>query len=152
MSYIYPQYDPKMVKPKHVWLAKDNSMVILEDFGGQENIWQVMLPLERIGDTFIVLVEKPEYGWLRIFFDINEIEYSFVKVYQHKDFPPGMRIYVDPSICEIHPLSLVAEKILVTCEGIEFISLILEDQTALIPAKDRNGKIYYVEPAYVRLV
>ncbi len=71
--------------------------------------------------------------------------------YEHKRFPVGLTVFVDPSIRDIHPLSPVAGLVGKTCKGIAYKNLEpFEDQTAKVPVDFVNVGIFYVEEEYVK--
>jgi hypothetical protein len=73
------------------------------------------------------------------------------KPYQHARFRPGLNVYIDPAIREVHPLSPVAGQIVRTCTDIEFPLLTeIEGPMTGVPV-EFNGEVYCVEEEYVRI-
>lgn len=72
--------------------------------------------------------------------------------YEHKTFPAGLTVCVDPAIRDIHPLSPVAGRVGQTCKGIAYKNLEpFEDQTAKVPVDVPGVGMYYVEEEYIRI-
>ena len=69
--------------------------------------------------------------------------------YEHTLFPPGTRVWIDPSIRDIHPLSPIAGREGIVTKGIAYENLRpFEDQEAKVPVMV-NGEGHLVECAYV---
>ena len=72
--------------------------------------------------------------------------------YVHPRFRPGLNVYIDPRIREVHPSSPFAGCIVQTCEGSYYPLLEAFGATSheqLVPVKDGMGQVWLIEEQYV---
>lgn len=69
--------------------------------------------------------------------------------YVHRLYRPGLNVYVDPSIREIHPRSAIAGHIVKVAEGLVYKLLDpFDDYDHKVPVIF-GGEVWYVEEQYV---
>ena len=80
--------------------------------------------------------------------------------YEHPIYKPGMRIYVDPSIRDIHPLHKAAGEVVSVTKGPDYTKLLTPDELKTMDEFEPesgvpilfDGEIYYIKEQYVREV
>lgn len=70
--------------------------------------------------------------------------------YNHEQYRPGLNVYIDPAIRQVHPLSPLAGEVVKTCTGNEYSSLDSGEQRSQVPVRYK-GQIRYVEPEYIQV-
>ncbi len=82
------------------------------------------------------------------------------KQYEHPVYKPGMRVYVDPAIRQIHSEHRVAGKVVEVVRGADYSKLLTPSELKLLEELEPesgvpvcfDGHIYYIEDEYVREV
>ncbi len=80
--------------------------------------------------------------------------------YEHLVYKPGMRVYVDPAIRQIHAEHRVAGKIVEVTRGPDYSQLLTPEELSIMNELEPesgvpvsyDGHIFYIEEQYVKEV